>query len=59
MKKEYICPETELILVNTEYLLDTDSDGLDNDFGAKENNTFEDEANLWGGAVHHRDLWDE
>ena len=58
MKREYIVPETEEIRVLVESVMNTDSDGLDDDFCAKEqNNDFfdmdddswgSDDMNLWG-----------
>ena len=57
MKREYIAPETEEIHVLVESVMNTDSDGLDDDFCGKENDEFlemdddswnADDMNLWG-----------
>ena len=60
MKKEYIAPETETVLVLIESVMgNTDSDGLDDDFCGKENNLiFEEDDNFgdtWG--VDSNNLW--
>ena len=57
MKREYIAPETEEIHGLVESVMNTDSDGLDDDFCGKENDEFlemdddswnADDMNLWG-----------
>lgn len=60
MKKEYIAPETETVLVLIESVMgNTDSDGLDDDFCGKENNlVFEEDdsfGDTWG--VDSNNLW--
>lgn len=58
MKKEYIAPQTDVVFVLMESVMNTDSDGLDDDFCAKEqrNDFFSmDDNDLWGKASN--DLW--
>lgn len=58
MKKEYIAPQTDVVFVLMEAMMTTDSDGLDDDFCAKEqgNDFFSmDDNDLWGTGSN--DLW--
>ena len=59
MKKEYIAPEIEEIHVSVESIMNTDSDGLDDDFCAKEQNEdfFDKEDNLWEYSTKI-DIWE-
>lgn len=59
MKKEYIAPEIEEIHVTVEAILTTDSDGLEDDFCAKEQNQdiFDKEDNLWDYSTK-KDIWE-
>ncbi len=60
MKKFYITPETEICPVAYECMLTTDSEGLDNDFCAKENNLmFDDDDDNFGDTwgVDSNNLW--
>lgn len=61
MKKEYIAPETETVLVLIESVMgNTDSEGLDEDFCAKEQNEdfFDKEDNLWDYSTKI-DIWEK
>lgn len=59
MKKEYIAPQTDVVLVLIESVMgNTDSDGLDDDFCAKGQgyDFFNmDDNDLWGTGSN--DLW--
>ena len=60
MKKEYIVPETETVLVLIESVMGlTDSEGLDDDFCGKENNLIFEEDDSFGDTwgVDSNDLW--
>lgn len=59
MKREYIAPETEEIHVLMESVMNTDSDGLDDDFCAKEQkyDFFDMDDDQWGSD--DMDLWGE
>lgn len=59
MKKEYITPEIEEIRVKVESIMNTDSEGLDDDFCAKEQNEdfFDKEDNLWDYSTK-KDVWE-
>ena len=59
MKREYIAPETEEIHVLMESVMNTDSDGLDDDFCGKENNLIFEEDDSFGDTwgVDSNNLW--
>jgi hypothetical protein len=59
MKKEYITPEIEEIHLSVESIMNTDSEGLDDDFCAKEQNEdfFDKEDNLWDYSTKI-DIWE-
>ena len=59
MKKEYLAPQTDVVFVLMESMMNTDSDGLDDDFCAKnQGDAFldtDDDNDLW--STESKDLW--
>ncbi len=61
MKKEYICPEIDIVMFKEPLMQTTDSTGDPKGYGfdAKDGNTFDEEASLWDGKVTQHNLWEE